>query len=105
MQQFDVYENPSGDRRKAIPYLIVLQHDRTRGTETVVVAPLVPKSKAARMPQSQLYPVLSIASRDHALLTPNLAAIPRSALKNRIANQEADRRRITNALDLLFTGV
>lgn len=57
------------------------------------------------MPRSQLYPVLSIENRDHALLTPDLSAIPRSALKTRVSNQEADRRQITNAIDLLFTGV
>lgn len=105
MKQFDVYENPSPAGRKAIPFLLVLQHDRTSETRTVVVAPLVPKKNAARMPRSPLYPVLSIGSREHALLIPDLAAIARASLKSRIANQEGDRRRIIDALDLLFTGV
>ena len=105
MQQFDVYENPSPGAHATVPYLIVLQHDRTSETHSVIVAPLVPKAKVERMTTSPLYPVLSIASKEHALLTTGLAAVPRAALKTRVSNQEADRGHIINALDLLFTGV
>jgi hypothetical protein len=38
------------------------------------------------------------------LLTPDLASLPRTALKQRIANLEHERSRIIAALDLLFAG-
>jgi toxin CcdB len=102
MQQCDVFRNPSVQTRKAMPYLIVLQHDRGSETSYVIVAALVPPLKSGIA--SRLYPVLQVEGKQLMLLTPDLASLPRTALKQRIANLEHERSRIIAALDLLFAG-
>jgi toxin CcdB len=102
MRQFDVFRNPSARTRKVMPYLIVLQHDRVSETSFVIVAALVPPLKSDG--RSRLYPVFRLEGRELMLLTPDLASLPRTALKQRIANLEQERDRIIAAIDLLFVG-
>jgi toxin CcdB len=102
MRQFDVFRNPSAQTRKAMPYLIVLQHDRGSETSFVVVAALVPPLKSDA--PSRLYPVFRLEGKELMLLTPDLASLPRASLKQRIASLEHERNRIVAALDLLFAG-
>ena len=102
MRQFDVFRNPSAGTRKAMPYLMVLQHDRVSETSFVIVAALVPPLKSGVA--SRLYPVLRFDGRELMLLTPDLASLPRAVLKQRIANLDHERSRIIAALDLLFAG-
>ncbi len=105
MRQFDVFENPSDRTRTAIPLLLIVQHDRASETASVVVAGLAPLAKGKAMAKSRLYPVVRIASKDYVLLTPNMAAIPRTQLETRVANVDSEDRRIIDAIDMLFTGV
>jgi toxin CcdB len=106
MRQYDIFENPSPKSRKAVPMLIVLQHDRAWETSSVVVAALVPLATAKSMAKSRLYPTISVGGRgDCVMLTPNLATIPRSVLGTVIANADDAHRRIIDAIDMLFTGV
>jgi hypothetical protein len=102
MRQHDVFRNPSARSRKAMPYLIVLQHDVVSDTDSVIVAALVP---ALKHPPSRLYPAFEIEGRMHTLLTPDLASFPRSSLIDRVASLHSHWHRIDAALDILFTGV
>lgn len=102
MRQYDVYENPSPRTRKLIPYLLVLQSDLVSETEAVIVAPL---SQSVGSKGSRLYPEFAIGSGQYMMLTPDLASVPRLALKERVANLAKDWNRITAAVDILFTGI
>lgn len=105
MRQYDVFTNPTSKSRGAVPYLIVIQHDRASETSSVVVAGLAPIAKAKAIATSKLYPVIDVSGRDFVLLTPNLAAIPRQVLGDPVANADGAHRRIVAAIDMLFTGV
>lgn len=102
MRQYDVFRNPSPRSRKAMPYLVVLQHDVVCETQSVIVAALAP---ALKRPPSRLYPDFEIEGRMHTLLTPDLASLPRSALIDRVTSLREQWPRIDAALDILFTGI
>ncbi len=102
MRQYDVFRNPTPRSRKAMPFLIVLQHDVVADTDSVIVAALTP---ALKRPSSRLYPDLEIDGRAYTLLTPDLASLPRAALKDHVTNLRREWHRIVGALDILFTGI
>jgi len=85
-----------------MPYLLVLQHDVVAFTDTVIVAALTPHIWPV---QSRLYPTFEVAGRAHTLLTPDLASLPRLALKEHVINLEDQWARIVAAIDVLFTGI
>lgn len=102
MRQYDVYRNPSARTRKAIPLLVVLQHDVVSDTDSVIVAGLAP---ALKRPASRLYPDFEIDGRKYTLLTPDLASFPRGALQDPVASLHKEWVHIDGALDILFTGI
>jgi toxin CcdB len=102
MRQYDVYRNPTVRRRKAMPYLVVLQADVVAETDSVIVAALAPLDMPS---ESRLYPEFEIEGYSHTLLTPDLASISREALVDHVTSLAGEWPRITAAIDILFTGI
>lgn len=53
----------------------------------------------------RLNPVFEVDGRKMAMLTPEIAGVPRNILAGRVANLSGERRPIIAALDLLITGI
>jgi toxin CcdB len=102
MPQYDVYRNPTPRSRKAMPLLLVLQADVVSEADSVIVAAL---TRDLRPSGSHLYPEFEIEGETYALITPDLASIPRQALTERVTNLGEQWDRITAAIDILFTGI
>ena len=102
-RQFDVFRNPDGETRSAHPYLIVLQSDAIFDLDTCVVAPLV--SPRAIKFFERLLPPVSVEGNQYVIAVPDMAAIPVREIGPAIANLEAERYRISVAVDLVFTGI
>jgi hypothetical protein len=102
-RQFDACPNPETRSNARIPHVVLLQADRFDDTKGVVVAPLV----NARIidARDRLYPVSLVADAEVAMVTTDIAAVPRSLLRTPVANLARERHRIAAALDLLFTGI
>lgn len=103
--RFDVYSNENPQTRKRFPYLLVLQSGLLDGLDTSVVVPLgkpaVVEGKLAQM----LTPLLDVEGAGYAMYTPELAAVPNSRLRKRVANIDTQRDAIVRALDFLFDGI
>lgn len=99
MPRFDVYENPEGDG-----YLLDVQANLLDGLNTRVVVPLLPLDLGPT-PASGLNPVFDIRSSRHVMATQFLSAVPRTILGKPVANFLGNDTEITNALDMLLTGI
>jgi toxin CcdB len=102
MLQFDVIPNPNAAKRKARPFLVVLQDNRFAALSTLVVAPCAPVQ--GRSAGGVLTPEVAIKGARYLLVVPELAAIPLSALGKPVGNLESQRYDILRAVDFLFTG-
>lgn len=99
MARFDAWPNPDG-----AGWLLEVQADLLRDLTTRVVVPLIPLAQAPR-PAARLNPVLPVDGADHAMVTQFLSAVPAGMLKGVPISLAAQGEAITNALDLLLTGV
>jgi toxin CcdB len=102
-QQFDLVENLNPARRRAYPFLVVLQHDRASSTGSVIAAPLFVSNPA--LVRTRLHPSIQIQGRRYVVLMEELAAIPRQSLGRVVGSAESHRYDLIAALDLLFTGI
>jgi toxin CcdB len=104
MTQFDVFDNPIPQARRAFPLVAVLQSDLANTGRDRIVAPLAPR---ARMPGTagKLTPVVKVAQIDHVLLVPRMAAIPAHELRAPKGSLTGQRTDIVAALDYLFLGL
>lgn len=102
MPQFDVCRNPSPRTRRDVPYVLVVQADLLDDFATVVV---VPMRRLSKEPTGRLNPVFEVDGIELAMSTVEIATLPRTAVRNTIANLSAERDRIIAALDILFTGI
>jgi len=98
MAQFDVHTLSKG--RLAID----CQSDLLRHLESRVVAPLVPKSTAPK-PARRLNPIFEIEGVEHVMLTQFSGAIDRRELGDVVTSLAARSFEITDALDVLISGV
>ena len=105
MSQFSVYRNPNADTREAFPLLLDVQSDLIAGLGTRVVVPLCPVSVMKGKLIETLTPVVEVAGKQYAVLTPQLAGIPGKALGTRVADLAPARDAIVAALDMLITGI
>lgn len=105
MAQFDVYRNANPASRARIPYLLDIQSDLLDPLATRVVVPLCKREVLRGKLAERLNPVLEIRGRKVAMLTPELAGVPRRMLGERIGNLSDERQSIIAALDLLITGI
>lgn len=104
MSQYDVFDNPIPQARRAFPFVVVLQAQIADTGRERIVAPLVPRSRM-RGTIGRLTPVVKVASIDHVLLVPRMTSVAAAdlhAVRDRLL---AYRGEIVAALDYLFIGV
>lgn len=100
MAKFDIYASPSS----SAAYLIDLQDEILDNLTTRVVAPLIARADVSSRMQI-LNPLVHIMGTDYLVMTHLLAAIPATALKNKVQSAASQRDEIIAALDFLFTGI
>jgi len=106
VRQFDIVHNPNKQTRQTrqtFPYLVVLQHEIIDVSNTVVVAPLIPRTST--IPADRLHPKLTVDGDTFTLVTHDLGATKRSDLVDMVTNVADQRNEIIAALDLVFTGI
>ncbi len=98
MARFDVYAGVGASGT----YVVDVQAPLLDGLATRVVIPLLPRETTPAV--RELNPVVEIGDRSFVLMTQELAAIPRSLLRQPVASLTHRRDDITRALDTLFIG-
>lgn len=105
MARFDIFRNEQAPGNKRFPYLLTLQSDLLDELSTCVVVPLGRASVVAGKSMERLMPTLQLDGGSWVMYTPELAALPTSALRQRVANLHEQGHAITRALDFLFSGI
>lgn len=100
MAQFDVYKAQGGKAEM----LLDLQDEMLEGLSTRVVAPLVIAGTYGP-PMKIVNPSIFIQGKEYVLLAHLLAAVPTTALGERIGSVPEQRSEIIAAMDMLFTGI
>ena len=102
MSRFDIFANP-GKNRRNIPYLVDVQSNVVSGLATRIVVPLRPMSAFSSMTlPPDLFPIIVVNGEEHVMDTPQLGAIPMSALRVHVASARIALFEIQRALDRLF---
>jgi toxin CcdB len=104
MSQYDVFDNPIPQARRAFPFVAVLQSEIADTGRDRIVAPLVPRSRMSGS-VGRLTPLVKVADVDHVLLVPRMTAIAATDLRTVKDRLIAHREDIVAALDYLFLGV
>jgi toxin CcdB len=104
VSQYDVFDNPIPQARRAFPFVAVLQSELADTGRDRMVAPLVPRTRMTGT-VGRLTPVVQVASVEHVLLVPRMTAIAATDLRTVIDGLAAYRGDIVAALDYLFLGV
>jgi toxin CcdB len=104
MAHLDVF--PNGDPRtaKSRPYVLDVQNNILGVLPSTIVVPLARPESIDQMPVLRLNPKIQVGDEVLVMLTQDMAAIPRRALKSPILNISTQRDEILAALDFLFTG-
>lgn len=97
MARYDAW--PDGDG-----WLLEVQADLLRDLNTRVVVPLMPPVRAPH-PARQLNPVLDVAGAPQVMVTQFLSAVSLGLLEGTPVSLTNQSAAISNALDLLLTGV
>jgi toxin CcdB len=104
VSQYDVFDNPIPQARRAFPFVAVLQSELADTGRDRMVAPLVPRARMTGA-VGRLTPVVKVAGVEYVLLVPRMTAIVASDLRTVIDGLTAHRSDIVAALDFLFLGV
>jgi toxin CcdB len=98
MARFDLYAGlGAGDG-----YVVDVQADLLDALTTRVVVPVLPR--AAVQVIRDLNPIVRLDDEDFAVMTQELAAVPRRDLRRKVGSLSDRRDDITRALDVLLTG-
>ena len=100
MAQFDVYINPNTATAPFFPFLLDLQHDLHASLKTRLIVPLARNMT----PLKHLNPRVSVAGESLIVMTEQTASVPLSQIGKKIANIEANRSELLDALDFLING-
>jgi len=98
MPRFDVYSGLGVGNG----YVVDVQANLLDDLATRVVIPLLPRG-AGKVVQD-LNPVVRVDDADYVVMTQELAAVPRSALRRKVGSLADRRDEITRALDVLLVG-
>ena len=101
VKQFDVFENASN---RTFPWLLNVQSDLLDEMSTRVVVPLV-REGTMRLPATRLNPTFRIGGEAVVMVTQQMGAIGRGALRKRVVSFENRRTEIIGAIDFLLSGV
>ena len=105
MAQFDVYENPSKQTRKAYPYILDIQHSLIEDIATRIVVPLGDAKKFRNEELKGLTPKVEFEGKSLLILTPQIASMSKRSLKDPVGTLSHLREEIISALDLAITGI
>lgn len=100
MARFDVFARADGSPG----YLLDCQTDLLANLNTRFVVPLLPLNAAPR-PAARLNPVFDIAGLPHVMVTQFAAAVLTRELGEKVASLSDQDTSVTNALDMLISGV
>jgi len=99
LAQWDVYQNPSPRARAEIPFVVDVQSGLLAGLRTRFVVPL------AADDLKRLTPRFKIGGRAVRLVPHEAGSVDATVLRKPLATLRDDRRRITDALDTVISGV
>ena len=102
MAQFDVFRNPHGKR---FPLLLDVQSELLSRLATRVVVPMARRKRSAAAQIGRLNPTASVEGVEYVAVFQEMAAVPASALGERVGSLARQRDELIAAVDLLFTGV
>lgn len=105
MAQFEVYENPSTNTRKAFPYIVDIQSPVIEDISTRIVVPLGRLQSFKNQAMTKLTPEINYEGDRFLLLIPQIASIPAKYLKTPIGSLAHFREEIIAALDFAVTGI
>lgn len=99
MARFDIYPYS-----ESVPFVMDVQGDLLSGLQTRVVIPLLPEAEAKKEVLAKLKPVISVNGENYILVTTDIGVLRTAELKKPVANAEAQRHCIMDAIDFLFQG-
>jgi toxin CcdB len=105
MPQFDVYQNPNANSRKAYPYLLDVQHEVIDELSTRLVIPLGRLRDFQNEQMKILSPIVEHDGEQLVLLTSQLTSMPVRLLKKPIGSLSALRSEVVAAIDFAITGI
>ncbi len=105
MAQFDVYPNPSTATKKHMPYLLDIQNNFLSDLATRIVIPLGLKTSFNNQAMARLTPEVSYEGEQLLILTPQMASVPHSILKEPIGSLSHFRDEIIHSLDFAVSGI
>nr|WP_309503898.1 CcdB family protein [uncultured Roseovarius sp.] len=98
MSKYDVYTGAESDT-----LLLDVQADLLGALNTRMIVPLMAANKAP-VPAKRLNPVFVIEDTEYGMVTQFMAAVPRSVLREPVANLTERFEEITTAIDMLIQG-
>lgn len=104
MPQFAVYRNASPGSREEFPFLLDVQTDLLDDLESRVVIPLARAKEFTEFPAQYLVPIVVFLGKHYAVLTPQLAGVPRNELGPQMGNLAEQARCISTAIEFLLKG-
>jgi len=99
MARLDLHHNRGGDG-----YLLDIQADIMRGLSSRIVIPVLALDKAPP-PAGKLNPLVTLEGQVHSAVTQYMTAVPEKLLGDIVASLESRATEITNAIDLLLSGI
>jgi toxin CcdB len=105
MAQFDLFQNPSKRNRDQFPYLVDIQHPFIDEIATRIVIPLGRLHFFRNESMTRLTPEVEYEGEQFILVTPQIASVPVSILKNKVGSLAHIRSEIIAALDFAITGI
>lgn len=105
MPQFTVHRNQHAPTKARFPLLLDVQADLLENLATRVVIPLAPQSLSMGQKMDRLTPLVQVHGKRYLVVTPQLSAIAKKELGPAVADLTGDRIDLSNALDLLLTGI
>jgi toxin CcdB len=101
MARFEVFKNPRGGE---FPYILDIQAELLAHLASRIVVRMMVRERYGK-PITRLNPTAVVGDREYVLVFQELAAVPRSALGERVTSLSAQREELVAALHLLSTGI
>jgi len=105
MAQFDVYQNPSKQTRKAYPYILDIQNSLIEELTTRIVVPLGDAQQFKNEELRGLTPKVEFEDKTLLVLMPQISSMPTKRLNEPVGTLVHLRDEIISALDFAITGI
>ena len=104
MARFDLYANRDPRTMARTPYLLDIQTDLLSSLSTRLVVPLRPRPDPGFPVIERLHPTITLDGMECVAVVSEMAAVPKTALGERVDSLPAFRQAIMDACDLTLTG-